>query len=234
MRRTHGCGRVFRVLMGLLAVVVLTGCAGHDDARTRVRESEGHYKEGVSFVETDQQRAFVAFQKAIALNPQNFDAHYALGSIYFKRKELIEAEREFRVAAELDPNNGETLNYLGRTLMLQGRGPEAIEVLKKVTTLPFYGKPDIAFTDLGAVLESQGDIAGAVEAYKSALKTDPPNIPRSFIYLWLGRLYMKQGDIPKAQSALSQAKALDPDGTVGTEAANLIHRLNEFHRREVK
>ena len=234
MRRTHGGGRVSWLLMGLLAVVVLTGCASHDDARMRVRESEGHYKEGVSFVETDQQRAFVAFQKAIALNPQNFDAHYALGSIYFKRKELIEAEREFRVAAELDPNNGETLNYLGRTLMLQGRGPEAIEVLKKVTTLPFYGKPDIAFTDLGAVLESQGDIAGAVEAYKSALKTDPPNIPRSFIYLWLGRLYMKQGDIPKAQSALSQAKALDPDGTVGTEAANLIHRLNEFHRREVK
>lgn len=234
MRRTHGGGRVSWLLMGLLAVVVLTGCASHDDARTRVRESEGHYKEGVSFVETDQQRAFVAFQKAIALNPQNFDAHYSLGSIYFKRKELIEAEREFRVAAELDPNNGETLNYLGRTLMLQGRGPEAIEVLKKVTTLPFYGKPDIAFTDLGAVLESEGDIAGAVEAYKSALRTDPPNIPRSFIYLWLGRLYMKQGDIPKAQSALSQAKALDPDGTVGTEAANLIHRLNEFHRREVK
>jgi Tfp pilus assembly protein PilF len=234
MRRKHGGGRVFRVLMGLLAVIVLTGCASHDDARTRLRESEGHYKEGVSFLETDQQRAFVAFQKAIALNPQNFDAHYALGSIYFKRKELIEAEREFRVAAELDPNNGETLNYLGRTLMLQGRGPEAIVVLKKVTTLPFYGKPDIAFTDLGAVLESEGDVAGAVEAYKSALKTDPPNIPRSFIYLWLGRLYMKQGDIPKAQSALSQAKALDPDGTVGTEAARLIHRLDEFHRREAK
>jgi Tfp pilus assembly protein PilF len=234
MRRTHGRGRVFRVLMGLLAVVVLTGCASHDDARTRVRESEGHYKEGLSFLETDQQRAFVAFQKAIALNPQNFDAHYALGSIYFKRKELIEAEREFRVAAELDPNNGETLNYLGRTLMLQGRGPEAIEVLKKVTTLPLYGKPDIAFTDLGAVMESEGDIAGAVEAYKSALRTDPPNIPRSFIYLWLGRLYMKQGDIPKAQSALSQAKALDPDGTVGTEAANLLRRLDEFHRRGVK
>jgi Tfp pilus assembly protein PilF len=234
MRRTRECGRVSRVLMGFLAVAVFTGCAGHDDERTRVRESEGHYKEGVSFLETDQQRAFVAFQKAIALNPDNFDAHYALGSIYFKRKELSEAEREFRVAAELNPNDGETLNYLGRTLMLQGRRPEAIEVLKKVTTLPFYGKPDIAFTDLGALLESDGDIAGAVEAYKSALRTDPPNIPRSFIYLGLGRLYMKQGDIPKAQSALSQAKALDPDGTVGTEAANLIHRLDEFHRREIK
>src|SRR6266581_3804622 len=183
MKRKYGCGRIFRALIGLLAVVLLTGCASNEDARTRLRESDGHYKEGVSFLETDQQRAFVAFQKAIALNPDNFDAHYALGSIYFKRKEFIEAEREFRAAAELNPNDGETLNYLGRSLMLQGRRPEAIEVLKKVTTLP---------------------------------------------------LYMKQGDIPKAQSALSQAKALDPDGTVGTEAARLIHRLDDFHRREVK
>src|SRR5207253_8406260 len=130
MKRKYGCGRIFRALIGLLAVVLLTSCASNEDARTRLRESDGHYKEGVSFLETDQQRAFVAFQKAIALNPKNFDAHYALGSIYFKRKELTEAEREFREAAE-DPNNGETLNYLGRTLMLQGRGPEAIEVLKK-------------------------------------------------------------------------------------------------------
>src|SRR5438876_708200 len=132
MKPKHGCSKILRSLIGLLAVVLLTSCASNEDARTRLRESDGHYKEGVSFLETDQQRAFVAFQKAIALNPDNFDAHYALGNIYFKRKEFIEAEREFRAAAELNPNDGETLNYLGRSLMLQGRRPEAIEVLKKV------------------------------------------------------------------------------------------------------
>src|SRR6266487_3945060 len=121
MKRAQAWGNALRLLIGLLATVLLTGCASQEETRTHLRESEGHYKEGVSFLETDQQRAFVAFQKAIALNPDNFDAHYALGNIYFKRKEFIDAEREFRAAAELNPNDGETLNYLGRSLMLQGR-----------------------------------------------------------------------------------------------------------------
>ena len=214
-----------RLVLGLLAIVLLAGCAGTDDAKKRLSESEGRYKEGASFLETDQQRAFVAFQKAIDLNPDNFEAHYALGSIYFKRKQLAEAEREFRVATVLHPDDGEALNYLGRTLMLQGRRREAIEVLRKTTKLPLYAKPDVAFTDLGSVLESDGDLAGAIEAYRSALRTDPPNVPRPFIYLWLGQLYIKQGDVPKARGALTEAKTLDPDGSVGTEAARLLRRL---------
>ena len=214
-----------RLVLGFLAVVLLAGCAGTDDAKKRLSESEGRYKEGASFLETDQQRAFVAFQKAIELNPDNFEAHYALGSIYFKRKQLAEAEREFRVATALNPNDGEALNYLGRTLMLQGRRREAIEVLTKTTKLPLYAKPDVAFTDLGSVLESDGNLAGAIEAYRSALRTDPPNVPRSFIYLWLGQLYIKQGDVPKARDALTESKTLDPDGSVGTEAARLLRRL---------
>ena len=214
-----------RLVLGLLAVVLLAGCAGTDDAKKRLSESEGRYKEGASFLETDQQRAFVAFQKAIDLNPDNFEAHYALGSIYFKRKQLAEAEREFRVATVLNPNDGEALNYLGRTLMLQGRRREAIEVLTKTTKLPLYAKPDVAFTDLGSVLESDGDLVGAIEAYRSALRTDPPNVPRSFIYLWLGQLYIKQGDVPKARDALTESKTLDPDGSVGAEAARLLRRI---------
>jgi len=214
-----------QLMLGFVAVVLLAGCAGTDESRKRLNESEGRYKEGASFLETDQQRAFVAFQKAIDLNPDNFDAHYALGGIYFKRKQLAEAEREFRVASALNPNDGEALNFLGRTLMLQGRRREAIEVLQKTTKLPLYAKPDIAFTDLGSVLESEGDLVGAIEAYRSALRTDPPNVPRSFVYLWLGQLYIKQGDVPQARGALTEAKTLDPDGSAGAEAARLLRRL---------
>jgi type IV pilus biogenesis/stability protein PilW len=227
MRRQEAQVTVFRhrLLMGSLAIILLTGCAGSQESRKRVSESEGHYKEGVSFLQTDQQRAFVALHKAIELNPENFEAHYTLGSIYFQRKELPEAEREFRKATDLNRNSGEAYNYLGRTLLLQGRWSEATEALKTATTLPLYPTPDIAFTDLGWVLEKQGDLDGAIAAYESALRTDPPNIPRPYVHLWIGRLYMKLRDIPKARGALSQAKALDPNGTVGAEASRLMQQL---------
>ncbi len=214
-----------RFLIGSLAVILLTGCTASQESRKRVSESDGHYKEGVSFLQTDQQRAFVSLHKAIELNPDNFEAHYTLGSVYFQRKELQEAEREFRTATELNPKSGEAFNYLGRTLLLQGRWSEATEALKTATMLPLYPTPDIAFTDLGWVLEKQGDLDGAVAAYESALRTDPPNIPRSYIHLWIGRLYMKQGNVPKARGALSQAKSLDPNGAVGAEASRLMQQL---------
>jgi type IV pilus assembly protein PilF len=214
-----------RLIVGFVAVCVLAGCASQQELRKPLRESEGYYKEGVSFLATDQQRAFVAFQKAIQLNPDNFDAHYALGSIYFQRKEFSTAEREFRSTVELNPNSGEALNYLGRVLFAQSRKSEAIEVLRKATALPLYATPDIAYTDLGSILEIEGDLPGAIQAYQNALKTDPPNFPRPIIYLSVGRVYLKLGDTANAQTALTQAKALDPDGTVGVEAARLIQRL---------
>src|SRR3712207_3909247 len=95
-------GRVTTIsFVAMTLVILLSACSGQEASKKQVRESEGYYKQGISFLDTDQQRAFVAFQQAIQLNPQNFDAHYALGGIYFQRKELSLAEREFRTSVQL-------------------------------------------------------------------------------------------------------------------------------------
>src|SRR5437763_16998069 len=84
-----------------LAVVLVIGCATTESSQQRMREADGYFKHGMSVLETDQQRAFVAFQKSIQLDPTNYDAHYALGHIFFERKEYAEAEREFRACLSL-------------------------------------------------------------------------------------------------------------------------------------
>ena len=226
--------RLYRALLGMMRTcslvviaggILLSGCANPETSKKQVRESEGYYKQGISFLDTDQQRAFVAFQQAIQLNPQNFDAHYALGSIYFQRREFPLAEREFRISVQLNPNSGEALNYLGRTLANLSRWAEAAEVLRRATRLVLYATPDIAYADLGAVLYQQGDVVGAIRAYEDALRIEPPNVPRALVYLELARLYKKQGELSKAREALAQAKALDPSGTTGAEASKLMERL---------
>src|SRR2546425_113583 len=102
---------------------------------------------------------------------------------------------------------------------------EAIEVLRKAATLPLYATPDKAYINLGAALQQQGDVPGAIRAYQDALKIDPPNVPRALVYLELGRLHMKQGEDSKAREALAQVKALDPQGTAGAEAAKMMKQL---------
>jgi type IV pilus biogenesis/stability protein PilW len=218
-------GALMRALAGLTAAILLAGCVSAEEIAKRERESEGHYKQGLSHMGSNQQQAFVAFQKALQLNPDNYDARYALGSIHFERKEFAEAEREFRRCIELKPDDGEALNYYGRTLIELKRLPEAVDVLRKTTALPLYAKPDIAYSNLGYALFLLGDNAGAIRAYQEALKVDPPNVPRALLYLELGRLYLAQGENAKAREALAQTKTLDPQGTAGAEATKLMQKL---------
>lgn len=225
------CGRLgpgggwARILVVFVTGSVLAGCVSVETIKKREKESVGYYQQGLSILDTDQQQAFVAFQKAIQLNPDNYDAHYALGSVYFHREEYGNAEREFRTSVKLDPNNGDALNFLGRTLIMQSRLPEAIETLQKATSLPLYATPDQAYANLAFALDKQGDTQGAVRALQSALKIEPSKVPRAIIYFELGRFHMKLGEDSKAREAFSQAKALDPQGTVGAEAAKLMKQL---------
>jgi type IV pilus assembly protein PilF len=220
-----GGGAWMHIIVSIMAVGLLAGCVTDETLKKQKREADGHYKQGLSFMESDQQRAFVSFQKSIQLDPENYDAHYALGNIYFQRKEYVDAEREFRTCVNLEPVNGEALNYLGRTLIEQKRFPEAAEVLRKVTLLPLYATPDRAYYNLAEALHSQGDNPGAIQALQSALKIEPPNVPRAIIFLSLGQLFMKQGEDGKAREALAQAKALDPEGDVGKMASKLMQQL---------
>ncbi|MBI3810059.1 MAG: tetratricopeptide repeat protein [Nitrospirae bacterium] len=220
-----GGGAWAQALAGLTAVVLLAGCVSAEELKKRERESEGYYKQGLSNMDSNQQQAFVSFQKSLQLNPDNYDAHYALGSIHFQRKEFAEAEREFRRCIELMPDNGEALNFYGRTLIELKRLPEAVDVLRKTTALPLYATPDKAYSSLGHALFLMGDSAGAIRAYQEALKVDPPSVPRALLYLEVGRLYIAQGENARAREALAQVKSLDPQGTAGAEATKLMQKM---------
>jgi type IV pilus assembly protein PilF len=123
------------------------------------------------------------------------------------------------------PDNGEALNFYGRTLIELKRLPEAVAALRKATALPLYATPDVAYTNLGSALQLLGDHAGALRAYQEAIKIDPPTVPRALLYLEMGRLYVVQGENAKAREALAQVKALDPQGTAGAEASKLMQKM---------
>lgn len=219
-------GRAWRrALVGLAVITLLGGCVSAEDIAKRERESEGYYKQGLSSMDSNQQQAIVSFQRALQSNPDNVDARYALGSIHFLRKEFAEAEREFQRCIELMPENGQALNFYGRTLIELKRWPEAVAVLRKTTTLPLYATPDMAYTNLGSALQALGDHDGALRAYQEAIKIDPPTVPRALLYLEVGRIYVMRGENASAREALAQVTALDPQGTAGAEARKLMQKM---------
>ena len=97
----------------VLALGWLPGCATSEGS---IQTSKGYFQEGVASLEFDQQKAFVSFQKAVKLDPNNKEARYGLGHILAMQGKLPQAEEEFMAAIKLDENYSEAHTYLGQIL----------------------------------------------------------------------------------------------------------------------
>jgi protein O-GlcNAc transferase len=89
--------------------------------------------------------------------------HYQAGN-------LAEAAGVCREIIADSPQNADALHLLGALLGQIGQAEEAIELVRRAIGI----KPMPAYHDtLGRLLKNAGDIAGAIEAYRDALKLNP-------------------------------------------------------------
>ena len=173
------------VAVGLLTGLWLVGCATSEETK---QQSKGYYQEGMASLEHDRQKAYVSFQKAVQLDPDNKEARYGLGHILVYQGKLPQAESEFRAAIKIDGNYSEAHTYLGQVLAYQNRWPEAIAEFRRALSNPLYSTPDLARFHLGKALAHEGDYQGAMEALEDALAVNPPNVPPAMLQLELGRV----------------------------------------------
>ncbi|MET0516788.1 MAG: tetratricopeptide repeat protein [Nitrospiraceae bacterium] len=190
-----------------------------------MRKSKGHYQEAVASLGSDQQQAYVSFQKAVKLNPENKEAHYGLGHVYSMQGKFKHAEEEFREAIRIDSDYSEAHTYLGQVLVSQERWKEAIASFRHALSNPIYATPDLARFHLGRALLHEGDPSGAVEVLEDALTVIPPNVPPARVQLELGRAYHQLGLEGRAREALSKASTLDKGGEYATAANDLLARI---------
>ncbi len=225
--RHPGWWTPLRLVAGTALVVVCLGwsLAGCGSSEERVKKARGYFQEGVANLESDRQKAFVAFQKTVQLHPEHRDAHYLLGHVYAQQGKFKEAEQEFREVIRIDPEYPDAHNYLGQTLTQQGQWQEAIASYRRALSNPLYGTPDVTWFKLGEALENQGDMEGAVRAYEDALLVSPPTVPPEMIHLALGRAYYRLGEDAKARDALTRVTKLDGKGEYAAAANELLRRL---------
>jgi len=214
---------LFQVIaVSSVTIGLLSACATTEEAKQR---SKGYYQEGVANLQTDRQRAFVSFQKAVQLNPNNKEAHYGLGHILVMQGKLAQAEGEFREAIKIDEDYAEAHTYLGQVLAGQDRVSEAIVEYRRALSNPLYPTPDLARFHLGKALAREGDNQGAMEALEDALAVNPPSVPPALLHLELGRVYFKMGFERRAREALTKVTTLDQTGDYAEQAKEILARL---------
>ena len=210
-------------LLWVVALLLMVGCANEEN----IRKSKGYYQEGLARLSTDQQQAYVSFQKAVKLNPDNKEAHYGLGHVYATQGKFKQAEEEFREAIRIDPDYAEAHTYLGQVLATQEPWKEAIASFHRALSNPLYATPDLARFHLGRALLHEGDLHGAMEVLEDALTVTPPNVPQARLQLELGRVYHQLGFDVRAREALQKASVLDRGGEYAAAANELLARIRE-------
>ncbi|HEX8949735.1 MAG TPA: tetratricopeptide repeat protein, partial [Dissulfurispiraceae bacterium] len=137
-----------RFLLLTIFALLLAGCASvSTETQT---ESDFHYKMGLSSMDEGQmQTAFVQFQKALQLEPENKDALNSLGLIYLQWGELEKARDLFLKAIAVDHEFSDAYNNLGITYRELGRWQDAIGSFQKALSNPLYQYAEWALYHLG-------------------------------------------------------------------------------------
>src|SRR5438876_3242876 len=98
-----------------------------------------HYFLGLAYLGRDGDSGFPAavpeFQAELKINPDDFRSHYMLGYIWWKQRNMKDAESELVRAASLDPQSPDPLVYLGQLYNDTDRMSEAEATLRKAIAL---------------------------------------------------------------------------------------------------
>ena len=85
-------------------------------------EARRLYKEGVKYgLAGLYPQAVEILQRSIKLDPENGDAHFALGHAYFDLKQYRSAIESLKVAVRLNPNDAEARDRLGLAFQSSAR-----------------------------------------------------------------------------------------------------------------
>ncbi|MDP3260031.1 MAG: tetratricopeptide repeat protein [Thermodesulfovibrionales bacterium] len=194
-------------LMILIMAVFVGSCA--TASIENINKATAHYKLGVSYLnENNVNPAFIEFQKAYELNPEDKEVLNAIGIIYLlKFEDFTKAIEFFQKAISVEPDFSEAHNNLGVTYEKSRKFNEAIESYKKALSNLLYRTPEMAYNNLGRIYYRLGKYDEAINEYKEALKRMTDFYPS---YYGLALCYNAKGRYGDASLAITKAIEIDP------------------------
>ena len=165
-----------------LAYLYLNKVPEAQDALTKATVLDPHsarawYSLGVAqYTGGDQAAALADFQHASALDPQDPDTHYFIGTIYSSQKNFDQAIAEFNLVLERNPLHASAQFGLARALQRQGKTEEARLHIKRFQ--------DITEKKIGMLMSAaygeQGHYATVADMVGSPARPGPM-IPVTFV-----------------------------------------------------
>lgn len=177
-----------------------------------------HYNLGVLYEKQDKfNLALVQYQKAVAGEPDFFEAHFNAGKVLSKLGRHAEAAQFFDRATHIRPESAEALFNLASAYFNSSSLDQAAQSLSALETTgqTFPGEQRLR----GRLLMSQGQLTGAVMALRADVAANPE---RAQSYYYLGLAQARAGSLLKARLSFSRVIELEPSFVEGYRNLGLI------------
>jgi tetratricopeptide (TPR) repeat protein len=158
-------------------------------------------------------------RKGLAINDKSVVHHNWMGLVHEWKRELPQAEKEFKRAMELDPDYAATMANLGALYGRNGRLREAVEVLTRAVRKDPENVE--SWVNLGAAQGRLGRSREAIEALETARRK---GVRTTTLFNALGLAYLQDRRRDKAIEYFRESLAIDPTQSDVTELLNSVRR----------
>ncbi len=180
--------------------------ATQNQAKTNLNSIDaiGHYQQGLKSASLGElQEAIGKFDRAIAINPQYFQAYIERGNVKDAIHDYPGAIADYTSAISIDPQAAPAYYNRGTVLSQSGKHEAAIVDYKKAIAIdPQYPQ---AHLNLANELDDLNDVAGALTNYDRAIALKPNY---ALAYLNRGIMHERAGNRTQAVTDLRQAAKL--------------------------
>jgi tetratricopeptide (TPR) repeat protein len=175
---------------------------------------------GVYFLRENQfDEARAEFEEAARLEPMNPDWQVALGDVVARTGDVPGGLEHYQAAIDLSPRKADYWRALSNFTVDYNYSIKEIgfpAALQARALAPDDLENNIA---LGRIYFALGDLGAARELWEDVLLSNP-EIPA--VNLYLGVLFLQQGNSKSAYDHLIQAVNLDPGGPYGAQAGRML------------
>ena len=194
------------ILAGIAAGLLLSACAGGGAREVDVAEGESpadlyvrlaaeYYNRG------ETETALRKIQKGLEEDDGNAQAHNVIATIYQRLDRDDLAEKHFRTALDLAPNDPYVLTAWGNFLCEKRAFAKAEAQYQKALKNPLYKAPWVTLTRAGVCSRSAGKTRLAEEHFRRALSINPAHYPA---LLQMAELDYAQGRYQSARHYLER------------------------------
>jgi len=160
-------------------------------------------------------RALAAARKAVELDDHSSQAHASLAfASFWGAWDAVTADREFRRAVELDPNNATARHWYATYLGKMGRFSDALAEIDRAQALDPTSNSILA--DKGVMLGQMGRHDASVQLLQQLENAEPGFLSP---HRYLKDIYLSTGDYPNFLAELKKEAALTNDSSASAVAA---------------